>query len=93
MQATDLGADPGRDVAPAICDGQPTSSGAGGEQSTPSGAIAFLGPAACEGGFVIHDEETLTSTDDGDQIHVSLDAEACRPARMGWSTRSSARIS
>jgi hypothetical protein len=45
------------------------------------------------GGFVIHDEETLTSTDDGDQIHVSLDAEACRPARMGWSTRSSARIS
>ena len=52
-------------------------------QSTTSGAITFLGPAACEGGFVIHDEETFTSTDDGDQIHVSSTPRPVRPARMG----------
>lgn len=47
-------------------------------QSTSHGVMTFLPDAAsCPGGFKIDDEETLTATDDGDQITISVDDEAC----------------
>jgi hypothetical protein len=53
-------------------------------RATSSGAIAFLGPAAtCAGGFAIHDDETLTSTDDGETVTFSVDSQACPTATPG----------
>lgn len=54
------------------------------DKITSSGAIAFLGPAGCGGGFRFHDEETLTSSaSTADQISFSLDADACPTATAG----------
>jgi len=49
---------------------------------TSNGVIDILGPAAC-GGFVIHDNQILTSTDTGEQIYISVDGEACPTATPG----------
>jgi len=61
--------------------GQGTASFLG--QATSSGHIAFLGPATCDGGFAVQDSETLTSTDDGDQIIFSVNSQACPTATPG----------
>lgn len=45
--------------------------------TTMTGAVAMVGPATCAGGFKVHDAETLTSVDDGSQITLSVDDEAC----------------
>jgi hypothetical protein len=53
-------------------------------RSTSNGHIAFLStPATCTGGFAIHDDETLMSTDDGDQVSFSIDNQACPTATPG----------
>ena len=50
---------------------------------TSNGTIAILGPASCEGGFAIHDDQTLTSVDTGEQLIISVDGEACPTATPG----------
>src|SRR5215217_563430 len=49
---------------------------------TSDGVITNLGPAAC-GGFGIHDDQTLTSIDTGEQVTISVDGEACPTATPG----------
>jgi hypothetical protein len=48
-------------------------------QATSSGHIVFGAPVTCKlgPGFAVQDSETLTSTDDGDQITFSVDSQAC----------------
>src|SRR5690348_6887267 len=52
-------------------------------QATSSGTIAVVGPSTCANGFAVQDVETLTSTDDGDQITFSVNSQACPTATPG----------
>jgi hypothetical protein len=49
-------------------------------QSTDVGTVAITGPATtCTyGGFAVSDDETFTSTDDGDQVSIHMVDEACQ---------------
>ena len=48
-------------------------------RSTSNTTIANVGPAACEGGFAVESEETLTAAN-GDQLRWTVDDEACPTA-------------
>jgi hypothetical protein len=52
-------------------------------QATSSGEIAVVGPSTCANGFAVQDVETLTSTDDGDQIVFAVNSQACPTATPG----------
>ena len=46
-------------------------------KSTNSGHVAVTGPSSCANGFAVQNDEVLTSTDDGDQITLTIHDESC----------------
>src|SRR2546427_4773753 len=45
-------------------------------KSTNSGHVAVTGPSSCPNGFAVQNDEVLTSTDDGDQITLTIHDES-----------------
>ena len=46
-------------------------------KSTNRGHIAVTGPSSCPNGFAVQNTEILTSSDDGDQITLTIADESC----------------
>jgi hypothetical protein len=44
--------------------------------TTDSGQLAMVGPASCDGGFAVHNVDTLTAAN-GDQLVITIDQQSC----------------